>query len=550
MQFSSFSRTQKDYTITLYNSFPIKNVKTIKYYSDNAVGTFSKKEFRWSFDSEHWSDWESLNQSSIINIDTTNKYFLYLQIQYIKGTSDSDVSQFTLTYEEGPNISNAPSLVSIPVLNASTATPVKSVKVSSSSSTSSFTQFSNFLRVEDVSTILLYNEDPLENVSNIRYYSENLSGSFLKKEFRWSFNNEYWSNWEDLSQNAVTRINTKDKNTLYLQIRYTKSSNDSKVNQFTLHYRTSEMLMTTVSSESKSTNIIEQTSNDALTLNGKTGAYYLSRANHTGSQPIGTISGLQTKLSNIDTSINNVYSYTNSSFITSYTNPGNNRVITSIDSSSINAESNLLFDGSILNVIGEASISRNLYVNGNIGIGTNNLTSKLTIDGDASISGTITSPYIDGSLNALKIKDSNIDTSLNTLSTKIQNVDASISSIINNTERYTGLSIDAGLSDISTGSKGYKQIDFDCEIAGWTLLADTSGNIVINIRKSTYSEWPSTTSITGTEKPSLVSQIKNSSDAISTWNKILNKDDILEFYVESSDTVRKVWFFLKMKPRY
>jgi len=38
--------------------------------------------------------------------------------------------------------------------------------------------------------------------------------------------------------------------------------------------------------------------------------------------------------------------------ITSYTNPGDNRLITSVDSSTITAESNLTFDGSLFNVVG------------------------------------------------------------------------------------------------------------------------------------------------------------------------------------------------------
>ena len=43
--------------------------------------------------------------------------------------------------------------------------------------------------------------------------------------------------------------------------------------------------------------------------------------------------------------------------ISSYTNSTNNRVITSVDSSTVNAEANLTFDGSTLTVTGEVSMT-------------------------------------------------------------------------------------------------------------------------------------------------------------------------------------------------
>jgi hypothetical protein len=53
-----------------------------------------------------------------------------------------------------------------------------------------------------------------------------------------------------------------------------------------------------------------------------------------------------------------------SAAINSYTNPGNNRIITSVDSTTVNAEANLTFDGSVLSVTGDAVISGDLTVNG------------------------------------------------------------------------------------------------------------------------------------------------------------------------------------------
>jgi hypothetical protein len=46
--------------------------------------------------------------------------------------------------------------------------------------------------------------------------------------------------------------------------------------------------------------------------------------------------------------------------INSYTNPTNNRVLTSVDSETINGEANLTFDGNILNVVGSLTSSLNV----------------------------------------------------------------------------------------------------------------------------------------------------------------------------------------------
>ena len=52
--------------------------------------------------------------------------------------------------------------------------------------------------------------------------------------------------------------------------------------------------------------------------------------------------------------------------ISSYTNSGNNRIITSVDSSTVNGESNLTFDGSTLGVTGNITSTSTIVADGNI----------------------------------------------------------------------------------------------------------------------------------------------------------------------------------------
>ena len=70
--------------------------------------------------------------------------------------------------------------------------------------------------------------------------------------------------------------------------------------------------------------------------------------------------------------------------ITSYTNSTNNRVITSVDGSTINSEANLTFDGSTLAVTGAVTVSTNLDVDG-----TANL-DAVDIDGAVQLDATLT----------------------------------------------------------------------------------------------------------------------------------------------------------------
>lgn len=86
---------------------------------------------------------------------------------------------------------------------------------------------------------------------------------------------------------------------------------------------------------------------------------------------------------------------------------------------------------------------------------------------------------------------------------------------------------------ITTGSKGYIEIPFNCTITGWVIIADRTGSIVIDILKCHPIDFPLTVSICGTEKPSLVSQQRSENHDLTTWDVDIITGDILQFVVES-----------------
>ena len=102
--------------------------------------------------------------------------------------------------------------------------------------------------------------------------------------------------------------------------------------------------------------------------------------------------------------------------------------------------------------------------------------------------------------------------------------------------------IDGGGSVITTGQKGHLEIPFACTITGWTLLADQSGSIVIDVWRDTYANFPPTVAdtIAGTEKLTLATAQKNQDLALTTWTTAVAAGDILAFNVDSAATVTRV----------
>ena len=108
--------------------------------------------------------------------------------------------------------------------------------------------------------------------------------------------------------------------------------------------------------------------------------------------------------------------------------------------------------------------------------------------------------------------------------------------------------IDNGSIDIDPGSKGYISLDVSGEIDSWTVLSEDTGTIAIDIKKTSYSDFPNNfVSIVGSEFPRLINQDKNKDDILTTWNKFLDAGDILDFQVLSCSGISKCTLTLRLK---
>lgn len=111
-----------------------------------------------------------------------------------------------------------------------------------------------------------------------------------------------------------------------------------------------------------------------------------------------------------------------------------------------------------------------------------------------------------------------------------------------------GITIDGGGSAITTGVKGYVTVPYTGTITQWTLLADQSGSIVIDVWKDTYANYPPTVAdtIAGTEKPTLSAATKNQDTSLSTWTTAVTAGDVIGFNVDSAATVTRVTLVIEM----
>jgi len=102
--------------------------------------------------------------------------------------------------------------------------------------------------------------------------------------------------------------------------------------------------------------------------------------------------------------------------------------------------------------------------------------------------------------------------------------------------------IDGGGSAITTGEKGDITIPFACTITQWTLLADQSGSVVVDIWKDTYANYPPTVAdtITASAKPTISAATKGQSSTLTGWTTTINAGDCLAFTVDSASTVQRV----------
>jgi len=122
-----------------------------------------------------------------------------------------------------------------------------------------------------ITAIEFRNMSPIQNVERMRSFrEEELVGTFIKKEFKWSFDNLIWNNWQTFNQVNLAAISFQDYENFYIHIKYSRSSAISgNIGNILLTYDSNKA--------TPSSSII-----DADLLQGENGLYYINNANHFG----------------------------------------------------------------------------------------------------------------------------------------------------------------------------------------------------------------------------------------------------------------------------
>ncbi len=117
----------------------------------------------------------------------------------------------------------------------------------------------------------------------------------------------------------------------------------------------------------------------------------------------------------------------------------------------------------------------------------------------------------------------------------------------NGTTRALQFLLNGAGSTPNTGVFAQISMPYACTIKGWVITADQSGSAVVDILRSTFSAFPTTASIAGTDKPTLSSAQKNEDLALSGWGSTaINAGDILQANLNSVSTVTQVFVTLNI----
>jgi hypothetical protein len=98
---------------------------------------------------------------------------------------------------------------------------------------------------------------------------------------------------------------------------------------------------------------------------------------------------------------------------------------------------------------------------------------------------------------------------------------------------------------VLTGSKGYFEIPYAHTLTGWSLFSDQNTNMVVDLKKSTYANFPSTTTITASAKPSLTAARKGTSNTLTGWTASGASGDVYEVNIDSNSAATSATFVLR-----
>ena len=100
---------------------------------------------------------------------------------------------------------------------------------------------------------------------------------------------------------------------------------------------------------------------------------------------------------------------------------------------------------------------------------------------------------------------------------------------------------------MQTGDKGKLTIDVTGVIENIRVLSDQTGDIVFELEKCTFADYPNFTSITNGARVQLTNSDKYFDDVLNNWTSTITAGEILRFNVISVNNIRRLLISLKLK---
>jgi len=136
------------------------------------------------------------------------------------------------------------------------------------------------------------------------------------------------------------------------------------------------------------------------------------------------------------------------------------------------------------------------------------------------------------------------DTRLSRANTAFTTITANSGSWASGAIGSINYTIDGGGSAITTGSKGFVQVPTNFVIQEWNIFADLeTTSFTVDVRKASYANLPTTSTITNSDFLTLTNQQKNRNSSVS-WTNI-SAGEFVEFYVTDASNASMINISLK-----
>jgi hypothetical protein len=107
--------------------------------------------------------------------------------------------------------------------------------------------------------------------------------------------------------------------------------------------------------------------------------------------------------------------------------------------------------------------------------------------------------------------------------------------------------VDSGSFSMLSGNKGSVTLDVSGIIESLTIFSDQTGDLILDIKKSNYTNFPNFTSIVGGTYPQLSNSRKIKDDVLNNWDTSVLSGDIFTFDVIAVNNIQRFLVSLKLK---